>query len=525
MDSLLGLRRAVRLYPDRPAVVDGETRLTWREFDERTRKLAAGLRTLGVQPRDRVAVLALNSFRYLELYYGIPRVGGIIVPLNHRFVPFELVYTLNDSGAVALVVDEAFAPVADTILPELPTVRHLIFAGSRPAPAGMRAYEDLLDLASGPIGDDAQPDPNDLAGIFYTGGTTGKAKGVMLTHANLHANALHYLVHLEFRPEHNYLHVPPMFHLADGPTSFCLTMVGACHTILPRFTPIAMLEAIQRERVTHCVLVPTMVNALIQVPTIGAYDLSSWKLLMYAASPIAPDVLTTAMRLLPCDFLQGYGMTEAAPLLTILSAEDHREIARAKPGSPVARRITSCGQPIVGVDVRVVNAEGEDVAPGEVGEVVAQGPNVTKGYWNKAEETAYGLRDGWLHTGDLATVDEGNYIYIVDRLKDMIISGGENVYSTEVEAAIYAHPAVLEAAVIGVPDPTWGERVHAVVVLKSDQRATANDIVEVCRGRIAGYKVPRSVEFVDSLPKSGAGKILKRALRDRYWQGQERRIS
>jgi long-chain acyl-CoA synthetase len=285
------------------------------------------------------------------------------------------------------------------------------------------------------------------------------------------------------------------------------------------------LETIQRERVTHCVLVPTMINALIQVPTIGEYDLASWQLVIYGASPIAPEVLKKAMRLLPCDFIQAYGMTEAAPALTVLSAEDHRAIIRAEPGSPTARRVASCGQPIVGVDVRVVNDAGKEVTPGEIGEIVARGPNVMKGYWNKAAETAYGLRDGWLHTGDLATVDDQNYIFIVDRLKDMIVSGGENVYSTEVEAAIYAHPAVLEAAVIGVPDETWGERVHAVVVLKPNHMATGDDIVASCRSRIAGYKVPRSVEFVDALPKSGAGKILKRALRDPYWQNQQRRVS
>jgi long-chain acyl-CoA synthetase len=524
VNNLVDLRRAVRIYPDRPAVIDGETRLSWREFDARTRRLAVGLRALGVQPGDRVAVLALNSFRYLELYYAIPRMGGIIVPLNHRFSPAELVYTLNDSGAVALVVDDTLAPVAEAILSKLLTVRHLVFAGTGTAPAGMEGYEDLLEHCGKAVVEDAEPDPNDVAGIFYTGGTTGNSKGVMLTHANLHANTLHILIHFGYQPEHNYLHAPPMFHLADGPLSFAVTMVGACHTILPRFDPVALLETIQRERVTHCVLVPTMVNALIQVPTIGEYDLSSWKLVFYGASPMAPEVLKKAMRLLPCDFAQAYGMTEAAPGLTFLSAEDHRAIVRAEPGSPVARRVTSCGHPMVGVDVRVVDAAGKEVEPGEVGEVVARGPNVMKGYWNKAEETAYGLRGGWLHTGDLATVDEGNYIYIVDRLKDMIISGAENVYSNEVESAIYAHPAVLEAAVIGVPDPTWGEHVHAVVVLKPDHSATADEIVEVCRSRIAGYKLPRSIEFVDALPKSGAGKILKRALREPYWQNRERRV-
>jgi long-chain acyl-CoA synthetase len=381
---MLGLRRAAKNRPDHLAVVDGETRLTWRELDARTQRLASGLRSLGVQPGDRVAILALNSFRYLELYYAIPRGGAVIVPLNFRLSPAELTYVLNDCAATALVVDDTFAPVVDKIRADLPTVKHVVFAGHGAVPDGMHAYDGLLESASDLTFADAQPGPDDVAGIFYTGGTTGNAKGVMLTHQNLHVNALHVLVHVGFRPEHNYLHVAPMFHLADGGAILALTMIGGRHTMLPGFNPTAVLATIQKERVTHTTLVPTMINALIQVPTIAEYDIGSWQSLTYGASPIAPDVLQKAMQLLPCAFNQGYGMTETAPLLTWLSAADHRAIVAAEPGSPVARRLLSCGQPIVGIDLRIVDFDGKEVAPGQIGEIVVRGPNVMKGYWNKA---------------------------------------------------------------------------------------------------------------------------------------------
>jgi long-chain acyl-CoA synthetase len=286
-----------------------------------------------------------------------------------------------------------------------------------------------------------------------------------------------------------------------------------------------VLETIERERVTMCVLVPAMVNALIQVPTIGSYDLSSWRLLVYGAAPMAPELLRRTMSLLPCDLVQAYGQTEAAPCLTYLSAEDHRAIRDAERGTVWDARAASCGRPMVDVEVRVVDDQDREVAPGEVGEIIARGPNVMKGYWHRPEETAEALRGGWLRTGDLATVDAQNYLTIVDRKKDMIISGGENVYSVEVEAALFAHPAVLEVAVIAVPDPTWGEQVHAVVALKPGHTATADDLMACCRGRLAGYKVPRSIEFVDALPKSGAGKILKRELRAKYWAAELRLVS
>jgi long-chain acyl-CoA synthetase len=523
VDVVAGLRRAARNFANSPAVIDGDTRLTWREVDRHVGRLANGLRQLGIQPGERVAILMLNGYRYLELYYAVPRVGALVVPLNYRLAEPELAAILADSGAATLVVDASFAPTGQHLAAALPF--RLIHAGPGARPVGMRSYDELIDNATDTDPDRDRPiDEDALVGLFYTGGTTGRAKGVMLTHKNLATNALHVAIELRYRADTNYLHVAPMFHLADMASTFAVTMLGGCHTFLDRFNPIQALEMIQRARVTNATLVPTMVNAVLQVPNLNDYDLASWRLLGYGAAPMPVALLKRAMELLPCDFIQGYGMTEAAPLLTALTPEDHRR-GIAAPGTIWERRLASAGQGIVGVDVRVVDDAGADVAPGEVGEVIARGPNIMQGYWNQAEETAYGLRDGWLHTGDLATVDEGNYIYIVDRKKDMIVSGGENVYSTEVEGALYGHPAVLEAAVIGVPDPIWGERVHAVVVLKAGQDVAADELIAHCRGRIAGYKVPRSLEFAAVLPKSGAGKILKGPLREKYWQGQSRQVT
>jgi long-chain acyl-CoA synthetase len=522
MDILVGLRRAAQNFGERTAVIDGDTRFAWRDVDRRVRRLSRGLRQLGVQPGERIALLLVNGYRYLELYYAIPSVGALVVPLNYRLAEPELAAILDDSGARMLVVDDS-SVLAGQHLGELAPVR-MLYAGSGAAPVGMLSHEELIGNASYEDNDLHPPLDDDLVGLFYTGGTTGRAKGVMLSHKNLATNALHATIEFRYTSDTNYLHVAPMFHLADMASTFAVTMLGGCHTILDRFSPVAVLETIQRARVTHTGLVTTMVNALIQAPELGDYDLSSWSQLLYGAAPIPVALLKRAMELFPCDFVQGYGMTEASPALTRLTPEDHRR-GIAEPGTVWERRLASAGQSDVGVDVRVVDEVGREVAPGEVGEVIARGPNIMQGYWNQAEETAYGLRDGWLHTGDLAIVDEGNYIYIVDRKKDMIVSGGENIYSTEVEGALYSHPAVLEAAVIGVPDPTWGERVHAVVVLKSQHSVAAEELIRRCRQCMAGYKVPRSVEFMQALPKSGAGEILKAELRHKFWLDQEKAAS
>ena len=347
----------------------------------------------------------------------------------------------------------------------------------------------------------------------------------MLTHKNLAANAMHTAIHLKAQKQHVFLHAAPMFHIADAQGIFIFTMVGASHTFLPRFDPVQMLEVIEKVRVTHMCVVPTMVNLLLQAPEIKDYDLSSLELIQFGGSPTPVELLRKARELLPCRLMQGYGMTEAAPGLTLMEWEDVLKGLEAAPGSPAARRLLSCGQPMVDVDLRIVDVEGNKVIPGQIGEVIVRGPNVMKGYWNLPAETATALRNSWFYTGDLGAMDQENFLFIIDRKKDVIISGAENIYSAEVENALYSHPAVLEAAVIGVPDPKWGERVHAVIVLKPGQEATEEEIAAKCREQIAGYKIPRSLEFVDVIPKSGAGKVLKRVLRDKYWEGQPLQVS
>jgi long-chain acyl-CoA synthetase len=369
---------------------------------------------------------------------------------------------------------------------------------------------------------DQEMEDDDLAGLFYTGGTTGRAKGVMLSHKNIVSNAINAIMATSYTGHDIYLHAAPMFHLADIGSTFAFTMLGARHVFIPMFNPLHVLQAIQNEKVTVTVLVPTMINAVLNHPEVDNYDLSSLRRLVYGASPMPVQLLKQGLQKWGQIFLQGYGMTETSPLLTVLDAEDH-----ILDGTPEqVRRLSSCGREVLGVEVRVVSAEGEDVHPGEIGEIIASGPNVMSGYWRMPEATAAAIVDGWMHTGDLATVDEENYIYIVDRAKDMIISGGENIYSVEVENALYTHPAVLEVAVIGIPHDMWGEAVHAVVVCKPGMNVTAGDLIEHARMQIAGYKVPRSIEFAqEALPKSGAGKILKRDLRDKYWAGKSRNVN
>jgi long-chain acyl-CoA synthetase len=482
------------------------------------------LAQLGVQRGDRVAVLMLNCHRYLEIYYACARMGAVIVPINTRLTTPEIDLILNDGEARLLIVDQTFASHASR-LEHFSAIEQIVFTGSltEEAPADTYHYEQLVQRgATRHISADQESGDEDLFGLFYTGGTTGRAKGVMLSHKNIVSNAMHAIMSFRIGSRDVYLHAAPMFHLGDLGVAFAITMTGARHVFLPAFQPVQVLETIQAHRVTMIMLVPTMINVLLNHPEVDRYDVSSLHTLIYAAAPMPVELLKQGLRKWGLVFAQGYGMTEAAPILTTLPQWDH--IVDGTPEQ--VRRLSSCGKQVLGVEVRVVNAKGEDVKPGEIGEVVARGPNVMQGYWHMPEATAETLKDGWLHTGDLATVDEEQYIYIIDRAKDMIISGGENVYSAEVEQALYTHPAVLEAAVVGIPDETWGEAVHAVVVCKPGMQVTSDELIAHTRTQIAGYKVPRSIELrSDALPKSGAGKILKRELRQPYWVGTSRNVN
>jgi len=509
-----GLHRAVQQQPDQVMTIFGDRVRTFSEAADRVARLAGSLRELGVRDGGRVAILSLNSDRYSECLLAVPWAGAVLNPVNVRWSTAEIAYSLRDCDSRVLLADDAFAPMLPALHAAAPGLTTVIHAGDGPVPDGALEYEELIATAS-PI-EDARRGGDDLAGVFYTGGTTGTPKGVMLSHANLGiswlgAAASGYLA----RPDSRTLHAAPMFHLA-GLASWGVTLLaGGSHVIIPAFDPVSVLAAIAEHRVTDALLVPTMIQLLADHPEITRHDLSSLRAVLYGASPIPQAVLERAMKTFPsASFTQAYGMTELAPVATILSPADHEQ----------SHLLRSAGRAAPHAEVRVVDPGGTQVPSGTVGEIIVRGGHVMRGYWNKPQETEAAVRDGWMHTGDGGYLDEHGYLYVMDRLKDMIVTGGENVYSAEVENAIARHPAIAQCAVIGVPDPDWGERVHAVVVLHPGTTLTPQELCEHVKTLIAGYKAPRSVEIVGALPVSGTGKILKRELRDKYWAGQERRV-
>jgi long-chain acyl-CoA synthetase len=515
------LRRSAKLSPQALALSCQGHEYNYSEFRERVLRLAGFMDGLGITKGDRVAVLMMNCHRYLEFYYATARLGALIVPMNTRLSEGELSYILNDSEASMVAVDKYMLPILESIKGHLKTVDNFIYTSDDDTPEGMLDYEGALAGAT-PFEREVPVENDHPAGLFYTSGTTGGPKGVILTHMNCVSNTYHVLITFGYKESDVYMHACPMFHLADGPLSHPITMVGGKHTFLPSFDAKLALETIEKEKVSVTLFIPTMVNFIINHPDFENHDLTSLRLINYGGSPMPVELLRKAMSKIGPIFRQSYGLTETAPLLTSLPPEEH---VLDGPEHRV-RRLASCGREVAGVEVRVVNDEGSDVKPGEVGEIITRGPNIMKGYWRKPEETAAALRGEWLYTGDMATVDEENFVFIVDRKKDMIITGGENVFSTEVENMLYTHPAILEAAVVGVPDEKWGEAIKAIVVLKEGCSATEQEIIDYCRDNLTHYKCPRSVEFYDGdqLPKSGSGKILKAQLREKYWGGLDRRV-
>ncbi|BEP68152.1 MULTISPECIES: long-chain-fatty-acid--CoA ligase [unclassified Variovorax] len=513
------LHRSVQQHPDRIAVRASGRTLSFRAYAERVARLAGALQGLGMQQGDRVAMLALNSARYLEYQMAVPWGGGVLNPCNIRWSAAEILYSLDDSGSTLLLVDDTFRAVVEQMRGQATSLREVIYCGDGPTPPGMLGYEALLEAAS-PVPDAGRCD-DDLAGIFYTGGTTGFPKGVMLSHTNMGSSGL--ALHAEglASPEGCYLHAAPMFHLADMGLAAPHWLEGNTHAIIPAFSPEAVLNAIEQDRVTHALLVPTMIQMLVDHPAMREpHDLSSLKCITYGASPISEAVLTRAMAAFPgVDFVQAYGMTELSPLATVNPARNHTAEGQRRGKLRSAGRASYC------TEVRIVDGEGLEVPRGTVGEVAVRGPNVMQGYWNQPAQTAAAVRGGWMHTGDGAWMDDDGYIFVVDRLKDMIISGGENIYSAEVENAINQHPAVAACAVIGIPSEEWGEAVHAVLVLKPGQQLADEALIAHCKALIANYKCPRSVAVVEALPLSGAGKVLKTRLREPFWQGRQRSVA
>lgn len=496
------LIRSARVAAGREALVCDGARYTYDEFLERCRRLATVLTQLGTVPGDRVAVLAFNSAASVELYCAISAAGRVQVPLNFRWAEPELTYALEDSGARVLFCDREPGGLDDLV--------------ERVIRLDTGEYEDLLVNADETALDGGLVSEDDLAGLFYTGGTTGASKGVMLTHRNLLANTFNMQMTTPLRPDDVYLIMAPLFHAAGSISLLQAIFVGAKQVVLPSFDPTAALDLIEREKVTVTLGVPTMVAAVAEEQLARPRNVDTLRLFTHGGSPIALEVLRRASKAFPAtEFVHIYGATELSPLATVLRHEE-RLI-----DSPQGR---SAGQAIVGVNVVIRDDKGRSIPDGEAGEITARGPNVMVGYWNKPKETEAALRDGWYWTGDVGRFDEGGRLYLLDRSKDMIISGGENVYCSEVEDALYTHPRVLEAAVFGIPHGKWGEAVHAVIVSRSE--VTAEELIRHCRSMIAGYKVPRSIEFSsEPLPKSGPGKVLKRELRSPYWEGRDRQIS
>ncbi len=515
------LRHAAQLYGGSVAVIDGPRALTYRELAGRVRALGAGLAELSVARGDRVGFLGVNSLSHLECWLGAPASGRVLVDLNFRLAQAELEFMVDDCELELLIVDYDQLAVGRALRSRCPKLRTLVLDTTGQCPEDCVPYERLL--AAGTV-EPPEVGEDELAAISYTGGTTGRPKGVMLSHRNLLANARHNLIATGHRRLDHWLHVCPMFHVAGTANVLACTWTGARQIVLPRFDAEAVLEAIERQRITHTVLVPTMLAMLLErLEDAPHRALDSLAHIQYAASPISPGLQRRVLEGFGCEIVQFYGMTEAAPTATCCTAEDHR---RGFAGErPYAERLRSIGAPVIGVEAEVRGVNGAPLPAGEVGEIWVRGPNVMLGYWNLPEETEAALADGWYHSGDAAYAAEDGYLYLVDRLKDMIITGGENVYSIEVESALAEHEGVREAAVFGVPDPRWGEAVHAVIVLQAGRDVSAEELIAHCRQRVAGYKVPRTIELrSEPLPQSGAGKLLKHLLREPYWSGQERQV-
>lgn len=513
-----GLQRSLQQSPERVATVFRGRRRRFCEFGERVARLAGALRGLPLAPGERVGVLAQNSDRWLEAMMAVWWAGGVLNPVNIRWSVPEIVYSLDDCDTRILFVDDPHLHLAGGIRAQAVHMPVLIHLGDGPAPEGMLSCDGLIE-ATAPV-EDAGRGGADLACIMYTGGTTGFPKGVMQTHLNLWSSSVQRMAQAQPLSGSRVLHAAPLFHVGAMSRALMQFIAGETHVIIPAFDALEVLQTIEREAVTETLLVPSMIQMLIDHPAFENHDLSSLKYVIYGASPMTAPVLERMLAALPgVAFFHSYGLTEACPSVSSNPPENHGAQGRA------SGRFRSAGRAGIGVSVKVVDEQGHEVPRGTVGEVVVRGANVMVGYWNKPAETAQALREGWLHTGDGATMDEHGYLFIVDRIKDMIVSGGENVYSAEVESAVARHPAVLSCAVIGVPHERWGEAVHAVVVLKSDAQVDEEEIRAFCREHIAGYKCPKSVEFREALPLSAAGKVLKRDLRAPHWVGKTRAVN
>ncbi|WP_101675108.1 acyl-CoA synthetase [Alloalcanivorax mobilis] len=510
------LTRAVQTRAQYTATIYRDRERSWAEVGQRVARLAAGLQSQGIQPGDRVAILALNSDNYFEAFFAVAWAGAVSVPINTRWAPAEIIYALDDCSPRLLLCDENFVGLVPRLRQETAAgIESVVFMGEGETPAWMADYESLI--AEHEPAADAGGEGEELCSICYTGGTTGFSKGVMLSHTNLLYAAVNWIASLHFTEETVFMHSAGFFHMAGSIPAFALTLAGGTHVCLPKFDAELGMRIIQRHRVTYCLFVPTMINMMLNHPRSQEFDLSSLRYIEYGASSMSESVLAAALERLPdCTFIQGYGLTESTALSLSLPWKYHFDSEHQ-----CSKRVAT-GRVAFGMEVRItVPGGGAELPRGEHGEISLRGPQIMLGYWNQRELTEAAFCHGWLCTGDGGYMDEDGFVYLTDRVKDMIVSGGENVYSREVENAVYKHPAVKDCSVIGIPSEEWGEAVHAVVVFKEGGSASYEEILEHCRSYLAGYKCPRSMEVRDALPLSGAGKPLKAELRAPYWRTAE----
>ncbi|HEX9076427.1 MAG TPA: fatty acid--CoA ligase [Anaerolineae bacterium] len=514
--------RAEALYARKIGVIDGDKQFTYQEFGERTHKLANALRALGMEKGDRASFLTYNTHQLLEAYFGVVEAGGILNPINIRLTPQDIAYILNHSASKFLFFHQDFCPLVKAMMPALSATKYLVVMEGPCDEPATHEYEQLL-ASAGPEYVKPTVDENEIAELFYTSGTTGKPKGVAITHRSLYLHALNTAIAMHLFDSDVILHIVPLFHVNGWGTPQTLTMMGGTHVMLRKFEPVTCLTLVQKHKVTRMFGVPTMFNMMLNHPDLSKFDLSSVENIMLGGAPSAPALVKAIQEKFGCRAIVGYGLTETTPVVTLAWPKAH--LKGESPEQKLARQAMT-GYSLPGVDVRVVDANGNDVkADGtQIGEIVVHSNIVMDGYYKEPDATRNAIRDGWFHTGDMAVRDEEGYVLIKDRSKDIIISGGENISSVEIENCLYANPKVFEAAVVSAPDEKWGEVPRALVVLKPGQTATEQEIIDFCKANLAGFKVPKSVEFRDALPKGGTGKILKADLREPFWKGQEKRV-
>ncbi len=512
------LSGTARSHPEKLAVVCGQKRYSYAQFRRRVDRLALVFQSLGIRKDDKIAVIHQNCHRFLETYFAAAKIGAVPVPINYRLASQDFIFILNDSQAKLLMAQPHFVSSIVGRRDVLPLLKNVIL--TEPFDVQWKdsrvfGYEQLLEQRESREEYFPKIEEGDIAQIYYTSGTTGRPKGVILTHMNNWVHAEGTILELGLSSNDYWLHVSPMFHLADAWAVWSMTKVAGTHVMVPYFEPKQVLEAIEKHKITVSNFIPTMLNVLVNTPDVKSYDFSSLRLILSGGAPIAKVVVRKVVEIFGCDFIQTYGLTETSPFLTMSILRDEM---KHLPFEERLRYMVTTGRPFYSVDLKVVREDGSEVLPDEkeVGEIVVKGPTITAGYWNLPGETSKRIKDGWLHTRDLAVVNPEGYVTIVDRKDDMIITGGEKVYSIEVESVLYSHPSILEAAVIGLEHPLWGESITAVVVPKAGKKLCEEEVITFCKDRLAHFKAPKRVILAQQLPKTGSAKIYKYKLREIY---------